>query len=121
MTGRFRSGKMSARMRLTAKTAVSARAITATTTVIGRRSAARINHMAQAPDLRMNEAQKRREAPLRHRLRQQRPPHVHARELILHLRLRQKTLRIGDLDDARETGLIPGACLRFGLLRGGDL
>ncbi len=39
---------MSARIRVTAKDAVSATKVIATSTVIGRRSAARINHMTTA-------------------------------------------------------------------------
>ncbi len=113
---------MSARIRLTAKTAVSATAITATRIVIGRRSAARINHMVN--DLpRTDERAPRKDArlPCATASRQERPPHVDSRELVLHFGLREQALRVGDFDDAREARLIAGARLRFALLRGREL
>ena len=113
---------MSARIRLTAKTAVSATAITATRIVIGRRRAARISHIGQrAPADEVSSEINGVERAVRGRLRQQRAPHVDARELVLHFRLREQTLRIGHFDDAREPGLIARARLRFALLRRREL
>src|ERR1700688_4468430 len=106
MTGRFRSGKMSTRMRLTAKTAVRATALTATRMVIGRRRAARMSHMEVTSRLRVHEMQERREIALRHGLRQQRPPDVNPGELILDFGLREEALCVGHFDDARQAGLI---------------
>src|SRR2546426_1105575 len=78
MTGRFRSGKMSMRIRLTAKIAVSATAITATTIVTGRRSAARMSHIGgglQATDERVSETARWRHPPPPARAaRARRPP-----------------------------------------------
>src|SRR5260370_40833528 len=101
MTGRFRSGKMSTRMRLTAKTAVRATAITATRMVIGRWRAARISHMKRTSRLWAHEIQERREITLRHRLGQQRPPHVNPGELILAFAVRDEAWCDADFDDAR--------------------
>src|SRR5215204_3991078 len=99
MTGRSRSGKMSARIRLTANEADSATAIAATRTVMGRRRAARISHMsgrscaAEAFD-------ERRQVAGRDRLGEGGSPHVDLRSPVLVLGLRQQVLRLGDFDDA---------------------
>ena len=113
---------MSARIRLTAKTAVNATAITATRIVMGRRRAARISHIGQrAPADGFTSDDERRERALRHGLRQQRAPHVDPRELVLHFGLREQALRVRHFDDAREARLIAGARLRFALLRRREL
>src|SRR3954462_15849426 len=103
MTGRSRSGKMSARIRLTAKNAVSATAMTATRMVTGRRRAARISHIGSTSSRgRAQVGEKRGQRALRRRLRQQRAPHVDPRELILYFRLRQEALGVGDFADAAQ-------------------
>ena len=65
----------------------------------------------------MNQREKRGESSLRRRLGQQCAPHVDASELILEFRLREQALRIGDLENARQAGLVACARLRFALLR----
>ena len=110
ITGRFKSGKMSARMRRTATTAVSATAVTTTSTVTGRRSAIRTSHMNQLSPckhptstarttLRTQCTDKRGEIAFRDRLRQERAPDVHARKVILEFGLRQQVLRFRDFDN----------------------
>src|SRR5687767_7223977 len=104
MTGRSRSGKMSTRIRLTANTAVSAIAITPTMIVIGRRSAARINHMARFSLGLANEVQERREVSVRDGNRKARAPDVDTRELVLHFRLGEQALGIRHFDHAGQAG-----------------
>src|SRR5215212_10695412 len=101
MTGRSRSGKMSARIRLTANEADRAMAIAATRTVIGRRRAARISHMS-GPSCAPEAFDERRHVTRRDRLGEGGPPHVDLRRPLLVLGLRQQVLRLGDLDDAGE-------------------
>ena len=91
-------------------TAVSATAITATRTVMGRRSAARISHIGQrTPADGFSSVEERRQRAARDGLRQQRAPHVDPRDLVLHFGLREQALRVGDFDDARQPGLVAGA------------
>src|SRR5579872_7231735 len=120
MTGRSRSGKMSARMRLTANTARPATARTATSTVIGRRSAARISHMGSARSP-LKQIEQRREIAARDRFPEQRTPHVDTGQLVLRLGLREQTLRVCDSDDVAQTGLVAGARLSLALLGSGQL
>src|SRR6478609_6459594 len=114
MTGRSRSGKMSIRMRLTANAAVRATAITATSTVIGRRSAARMSHMHELLGL-PEDGEEGTEIALCDRRGQQCAPDLDARELILHFRLREQALGVGHFDDGCEAGVVARAGLPFAL------
>src|SRR5215510_4285382 len=98
---------MSARIRLIANTAVNATAMTATRMEMGRRRAARISHIGSTNSSRkVQQRQKRRERALCRGVGQQRAPDINPRELILHFGLSEQTLRIRDLDDAREARLV---------------
>src|SRR5262245_35779582 len=103
---------MSTRIRLIAKTAVNATAMTATRMERGRRRAARISHIGSTNSSRnVQQRQKRRESALRRGLGQHRAPDINTRELILHFGLSEQTLCIRDFDDAREARLVAGARL----------
>src|SRR4029079_16232715 len=110
---------MSMRIRVTAKAAVRTPAITATRTVMGRRSAARISHMDRDYLGSAQDGEKRIQVALRHRLGEERTPDADAGDLVLHFGLRQQALRVGDFDDGRQAGVVTRASLRFALPRCG--
>src|SRR4051812_8763376 len=111
---------MSRRMRLMPNAAVRAIAITATRTVMGRPSAARMSHMTGflGPQEKRDEAA---DVALGHGGGQECAPDVDASQLILELCLGEQALRVGDLDDRAEPGVVAGTRVAFTLSRRGQL
>src|SRR5579863_7226318 len=107
MAGSPTCGKMSTGMRWAASTAPRAIAISATTTVIGLPRAARTKRIVRAPlaslrclsEKRLNVAARRLEL-------QARAPHAQARQSVVDLSLNQQALRLSDIIDRRQPGLV---------------
>src|SRR5437773_8755567 len=100
---------MSTGMRWKASTEASATAMSAMTTVTGRRSASKTNRILFYSLLDL--IKKRLNVPGRYSRAQHGAPHTEARKGIVDLRLREQALRISHVNEVSETGLITCRCL----------
>ena len=110
---------MSVRIRSIANPAMSATAMIATRTVMGRRSAARINHMAIALPKCEGGPRTRRGCP-GPRPSKARATRPRGRSILI-FSAGEKILGLGDFDDAGEARVVARARLGFALLRGREL
>src|SRR4051794_18089479 len=111
MAGAPRFGKMSTRIRCKARTAQSAMARTATTTEMGRRSAAMTNRMRTS--LFPNRRQEWGQITLRGGHSEQCSPDTEFGQGVVDFRLCKQALRIGHFGNVAQTRLVPGRGLLF--------